>query len=101
DGTLSNLISAVELVKLCNDYNTKVVMYNYLTNEDMDLYSMNQAYAYYNQAKQAVVIQSDVVGDFDGTVTAKVLKALSSLGLRTSDSANEPTAIAKVSIVWT
>ena len=99
-GTLSGVSGAASLVKKANDYNTGVVMCNYLSGSELPFRSLAEFYEIYRQAREAVVVDVIVEGDDSGAVKSAVDKILTGAGLKVSAGNQEPTAKAAVTIVW-
>lgn len=99
-GTMRSVRDAASFVKKTNDYNTSVVMCNYLSNSDIPFKSLADGYALYRQACDTVVLEVKVEGDDSGSVKSAVSKIMTDNGFTVSNGSQTPTARATVSIVW-
>lgn len=99
-GTLRGVSSAASLVKKANDYNTSVVMCNYLSGSDRPFKSLAEFYEIYRQAREAVLVEVTVEGDDSGAVKSAVDKIFTDAGLTVSAGKGNPTAKAVVTVVW-
>lgn len=99
-GTMRGVRDAASFVKKTNDYNTSVVMCNYLTNSNIPFISLADGYALYRQACDSVVLEVNVEGDDSGSVRSAVSKIMTDNGFTVSNGSQIPTARANASIVW-
>ena len=99
-GTFKGLEDAVSLAKLGEKCNTQTVMYNYLTGEEHDFYSLASAYSLIDQARRAIVLSVVVTGDDSGSVLSSVSRIFTSDGVAIAKGDVEPTSVATVTINW-
>ena len=99
-GTMKAVEDAANLVRKSNDYNTSVVMCNYLSGGDIPFISLAEGYELHRKAREAVVLEVNVEGDDSGAVKSAVSKIFTDAGLAVSNGTMKPTAKAEVSIVW-
>ena len=99
-GTMNAVRDAASLVTKSNDYNTSVVMCNYLSGSEIPFKSLADGYALHRQAREAVVLTVEVDGDNSGALKSAVSKVFTDAGFAVSNAAKNPTAKAVVSIVW-
>ena len=101
DGSFSTLGKASELVSLCDECNTRIVMYNYLSGENRALINLSESKEIYRRALRSIVLETEVAGDETGAVASAVNKIFTDAGFAVSNGELAPTAKAKVSINWT
>jgi hypothetical protein len=99
-GTMKAVEDATSLVRKSNDYNTSVVMCNYLSGKEIPFVSLAEGYELHKKAREAVVLEINVEGDDSGAVKSAVSKIFTDAGLAVSNGTKTPTAKADVSIVW-
>ena len=99
-GTMRGVQDAVFFIRKANDYNTSVVMCNYLSGSDLPFRSLAEGYAMHRQACDSVVLEVTVEGDDSGAVKSAVSKYFTDAGFAVSNGTQEPTARVAVSIVW-
>lgn len=100
DGSFSLIEKAVELILLIDDYNTKVVLYNYLSDIKETFLSVADAKKVFDEARKSVVLHIEVVGDETGTIKSTLSKIFTDGGFAVSKGDLAPTAKALVTIGW-
>ncbi len=100
DGSFSFVEKAAELIKLINDYNTKVVLYNYLSDIKEPFMSVADTKRVFDEARKSVVLHIEVVGDETGTIQSTLSKIFTDGGFAVSKGGLAPTAKALVTIGW-
>ena len=99
-GTMRGVKDAATLVRKTNDYNTSVVMCNYLSGSDLPFKSLADGYALYSQAQDDVVLEVQVEGDDSGAVKSAISKIFTNAGFAVSNGTQTSTARTAVTIVW-
>lgn len=99
-GTMRGVKDASTLVRKTNDYNTSVVMCNYLSGSDLPFKSLADGYALYSQAQDDVVLEVQVEGDDSGAVKSAISKIFTNAGFAVSNGTQTSTARTAVTIVW-
>lgn len=100
-GALATVQKAAEFVVSCNDYNTQVVMYNYLSGANEEFVSLSEGYDLYSNAVNSVVLEVSVEGDVNGIVKTAMSEIFTKAGFTVSNGTQTPTARASVTISWT
>ncbi|MBR2281332.1 MAG: LPP20 family lipoprotein [Spirochaetales bacterium] len=99
-GKLKAISDSVSIIRKVNDYNTSVVMCNYLTGGEIPFMSLAEFSELYRQAMDAVVVDVVVEGDPSGAVKSAVDKIVTGCGLSVAAGNSEPTAKVAVTVVW-
>ena len=99
-GTLRGVADAATMVRKANDYNTSVVMCNYISGSDLPFVNIAEFYEFYRQARLAVTLDVSVSGDPSGAVRSAVTKIFTDAGFAVSNGTVDPTAQVSVTIVW-
>lgn len=99
-GSLNAVKDSVSLVKKVNEYNTAVVMCNFLSGSEMPFISLSEFYNLYRQSRDSVVLEVIVDGDESGSVRSTVSKIFTDAGFTVSNGLLKPTAKSLVTVVW-
>lgn len=99
-GTLRGVADAVTMVRKANDYNTSVVMCNYISGSELPFRNIAEFYELYRRARLAVTLNVSVSGDDSGAVKSAVTKIFTDAGFAVYNGTVDPTAKVSVSIVW-
>lgn len=99
-GTMRGVRDAASYVKKANDYNTSVVMCNYLSGSETPFKSLAEGYAMHRQACDSVVLEVSVEGDESGAVKSAVSKIFTDSGFTVSNGKQTATAKVVITIVW-
>ena len=99
-GTMRGVKEAASLVRKTNDYNTSVVMCNYLSGSEIPFKSLADGYSLHRQACESVVLEVNVEGDDSGAVKSTVSKIFTNAGFAVSNGTLVPNARVAVTIVW-
>ena len=99
-GTFKGVEIAAELVRSCNDYNTSVVMCNFLSGNSIEFMSLSESKELYRKACSSIVLEVVVSGDDSGAIKSSISKVFTEAGFAVSNGSLVPTAKAVATIVW-
>ena len=99
-GTLRGVVDAVAMIHKVSDYNTAVVMCNYISGSELPFKGLADFLEIYRTARDAVTLEVSVEGDGSGAVLSTVSKIFTDAGIAVSNGTRKPTAKASVNIVW-
>ena len=99
-GSFKGVEIAAALVRSCNDYNTSVVMCNYLSGSGLEFTSLSEAKELYRKACSSIILEVEVSGDDSGAIKSSISKVFTDAGFAVSNGSLTLTAKAVATIVW-